>query len=181
MQHLFQELQKPEIFAWFSSFYPRKRSLKIPYGSIPPKNWCETVGIQGREEGEETFRSRRKGCSEWRQQSSDFPPRLGALGCSRWPKWAPQVINWRCERWETCWRYPTWNYIITVWTWKWMVGILVSFWDGFSGAMLVLPSVPIFTPFLRMFWGSHKRVADTFRELKEKRRVHDASWSALPI
>ncbi len=31
---------------------------------------------------------------------------------------------------------------LTVLTWKWMVGILVSFWDGlFSGAMLVLGSV----------------------------------------
>ena len=31
---------------------------------------------------------------------------------------------------------------LTVRTWKWMVGILVSFWDGlFSGAMLVLGGV----------------------------------------
>ena len=35
--------------------------------------------------------------------------------------------------------YPPWNYHST---WKWMVGILVSLWDGlFSGAMLVLGSV----------------------------------------
>ena len=83
MQHLFQELQKPEIRRGFITFYPHKTIPENPlWIKIPRKIWCETVGIQGREEGEETFRSRRKGCSEWRQQSKDFPPRLGTLGCS---------------------------------------------------------------------------------------------------
>ena len=38
-------------------------------------------------------------------------------------------------------RYPPWNYHRT---WKWMVGIQFSFWDGlFSGAMLVSGSVTL--------------------------------------
>ena len=36
---------------------------------------------------------------------------------------------------------------LTACTWKWMVGILVSFWDGvFSGAMLVSGSVKVIMP-----------------------------------
>ena len=36
---------------------------------------------------------------------------------------------------------------------KWMVGILVSFWDGlFSGAMLVLGSVHLTSPEVLSLW-----------------------------
>ena len=47
---------------------------------------------------------------------------------------------------------------LTVRTWKWMVGILVSFWDGlFSGAMLVLGSVRAMSCFFKQNAAFYRR------------------------
>ncbi len=73
----------------------------------------------------------------------------------RWPWW---LLGWWAlrRRWSAWyqvgnffqWSLPSLKLIVC--TWKWMVGILGSFWEGlFSGFMLVLGSV-IGTPFWRI-------------------------------
>ena len=126
--------ETPEIRRGFITVYPHKTIPENPlWIKIPRKIWCETVGIQGREEGEETFRSRRKGCSEWRQQSSDFPSRLGTLGCSRWPKWAAEVIELKMWKMRCFFDLPYLKLYNNCLDLKKMDGwnTILSFWDGF--------------------------------------------------
>ena len=101
----------------------------------------------------------------------------------RWPVIEAQVEHWNFSG-EPSWKYLS-SLKLTVRTWKWMVGICVSFWNGlFSEAMLgsgrVMDSIRASHPIWKKTWISNQLYHLDFLELSHQSLRH-VPWVNLRI